>query len=136
MVHESTKSLLQNRVVKRGDAPDSLILHQHPDAQFLVRWQRLPLGTGQPTQLIDDVRERNVGRMEGLTFEQAAVVAVSGSTALQAVRDHGKVRPGQKVLIIGASGGVGTYAVQLARTAGARVIADHIIHTYLFIFQS
>jgi NADPH:quinone reductase-like Zn-dependent oxidoreductase len=58
-----------------------------------------------------------------LTFEQAAVVAVSGSTALQGLRDHGQVRPGQKVLIIGASGGVGTYAVQLAKAFGAEVTA-------------
>jgi NADPH:quinone reductase-like Zn-dependent oxidoreductase len=56
-----------------------------------------------------------------LTFEQAAVVAVSGLPALQALRDHGKVRPGQRVLIIGASGGVGTYAVQLAKAFGAEV---------------
>lgn len=56
-----------------------------------------------------------------LTFEQAAVVSISGSTALQGVRDHGKVGPGQKVLIIGASGGVGTYAVQLAKAFGAEV---------------
>jgi NADPH:quinone reductase-like Zn-dependent oxidoreductase len=56
-----------------------------------------------------------------LTFEQAAVVAISGLTALQGLRDHGKVRPGQKVLIIGASGGVGTYAVQLAKAFGAHV---------------
>ena len=56
-----------------------------------------------------------------LTFEQAAVVAISGSTALQAVRDKGRVGPGQKVLIIGASGGVGTYAVQLAKAFGAEV---------------
>src|SRR5918912_257845 len=53
-------------------------------------------------------------RPENLTFEQAAVVAISGLTALQALRDHGKVRRGQEVLVIGASGGVGTYAVQLA----------------------
>ena len=58
-----------------------------------------------------------------LTFEQAAVVAISGLTALQGVRDHGKVRPGQKVLIIGASGGVGTYAVQIAKSFGAEVTA-------------
>jgi NADPH:quinone reductase-like Zn-dependent oxidoreductase len=58
-----------------------------------------------------------------LTFEQAAVVAVSGSTALQGLRDHGRVQPGQKVLIIGASGGVGTYAVQLAKAFGAEVTA-------------
>jgi NADPH:quinone reductase-like Zn-dependent oxidoreductase len=56
-----------------------------------------------------------------LTFEQAAVVAISGLTALQGVRDHGKVRPGQEALIIGASGGVGTYAVQIAKAFGARV---------------
>jgi NADPH:quinone reductase-like Zn-dependent oxidoreductase len=56
-----------------------------------------------------------------LAFEQAAVVAISGSTALQAVRDKGRVEPGQQVLIIGASGGVGTYAVQLAKAFGAEV---------------
>ncbi|HSK83835.1 MAG TPA: NAD(P)-dependent alcohol dehydrogenase, partial [Rubrobacter sp.] len=56
-----------------------------------------------------------------LTFEQAAVVAIMGSTALQALRDQGKVRQGQEVLIIGASGGVGTYAVQLAKAFGANV---------------
>ena len=58
-----------------------------------------------------------------LTFEQAAAVAISGVTALQAVRDHGRVRPGQEVLVIGASGGVGTFAVQLAKICGAEVTA-------------
>ena len=56
-----------------------------------------------------------------LGFEQAAAVPVSGLTALQGVRDHGKVLPGQRLLIIGASGGVGTYAVQLAKAFGAEV---------------
>ena len=56
-----------------------------------------------------------------LTFEQAAAVAVSGLTALQGLRDHGRVQPGQTVLIIGASGGVGTFAVQLATAFGAQV---------------
>jgi NADPH:quinone reductase-like Zn-dependent oxidoreductase len=56
-----------------------------------------------------------------LAFEQAAVVAIMGSTALQGLRDQGKVEPGQEVLIIGASGGVGTYAVQIAKAFGAHV---------------
>jgi NADPH:quinone reductase-like Zn-dependent oxidoreductase len=56
-----------------------------------------------------------------LSFEQAAAVPVSGLTALQAVRDHGRIQAGQRVLILGASGGVGTFAVQLAKAAGATV---------------
>jgi NADPH:quinone reductase-like Zn-dependent oxidoreductase len=56
-----------------------------------------------------------------LTFEQAASVNIAGITALQAVRDKGNVQPGQKLLINGASGGVGTFAVQIAKTLGADV---------------
>ena len=56
-----------------------------------------------------------------LTFEQAAVVPISAGTALQALTDAGSVEPGQRVLIIGASGGVGSYAVQLAKAFGAEV---------------
>src|SRR5881398_1660303 len=56
-----------------------------------------------------------------ISFEQAAAVPVAATTALQAVRDHGHVQPGQKVLINGASGGVGTFAVQIAKAFGAEV---------------
>jgi NADPH:quinone reductase-like Zn-dependent oxidoreductase len=56
-----------------------------------------------------------------LSFEEAAVVPISGFAALQAVRDVGEVRPGHKVLVIGAAGAVGWFAVQLAKAFGARV---------------
>ena len=57
----------------------------------------------------------------GLSFAEAAVVPISGGTALQALTDVGRVQPGQTVLVLGASGGVGGYAVQLARALGAEV---------------
>ena len=66
--------------------------------------------------------EDQLARKPGnLSFEQAAVVPVSGLTALQALTDVGRVETGQRVLIIGASGGVGSYAVQLAKALGAEV---------------
>jgi NADPH:quinone reductase-like Zn-dependent oxidoreductase len=58
-----------------------------------------------------------------LSFEEAAAVPVSGVTALQAVRDRAQVQPGEKVLIVGASGGVGTFAVQIAKAFDAEVTA-------------
>ena len=57
----------------------------------------------------------------GLSFEQAAVTPYGCFAALQALRDHGKVQPGQQVLVVGASGAVGTFAVQLAKVFGAAV---------------
>ena len=58
---------------------------------------------------------------DNVGFEQAAAVPISGYAALQAAREHGRVRAGQRVLIIGAGGGVGTFAVQLAKAYGAEV---------------
>jgi NADPH:quinone reductase-like Zn-dependent oxidoreductase len=62
-----------------------------------------------------------VAKPDALTFEQAGGIAIAGCTALQAVRDKGRVQPGQRVLVNGAAGGVGTFAVQIAKALGAHV---------------
>ena len=64
-----------------------------------------------------------VPKPTGLTFEQAAAVPMAASTALQGLRDKGQIKPSQRVLINGASGGVGTFAVQIAKAFGAHVTA-------------
>jgi NADPH:quinone reductase-like Zn-dependent oxidoreductase len=79
------------------------------------------IGKGSYAEYVCAREDKLAPKPANLAFEQAAVVAISGLTALQGLRDHGKVRPGQEVLVIGASGGVGTYAVQLAKVFGARV---------------
>jgi NADPH:quinone reductase-like Zn-dependent oxidoreductase len=81
------------------------------------------LGKGSFAEYARAPENKLAPKPANLSFEQAAVVAVSGLPALQGVRDHGKVSPGEQVLIIGASGGVGSFAVQLAKVFGASVTA-------------
>jgi NADPH:quinone reductase-like Zn-dependent oxidoreductase len=80
-----------------------------------------PYGGGAFAEYVSVPEKALVRKPVNLTFEQAAAVPVAAVTALQGVRDHGQIQPGQKVLIHGASGGVGTFAVQLARHFGAEV---------------
>ena len=77
--------------------------------------------TGAFAEYVCAAADHFVAKPANLTFEQAAAVGVSASTALQLLRDQGKVQAGQKVLINGASGGVGTFAVQIAKAFGAEV---------------
>ena len=79
------------------------------------------IGKGTFAEYAGALENKLAPKPANLTFEQAAAVAISGLPALQGLRDKGRVEPGQKVLIIGASGGVGTYAVQLAKAFGAEV---------------
>ena len=81
------------------------------------------IGRGSFAEYACARKDKLAAKPLNLSFEQAAAVAISGLPALQGLRDHGKVRPGQKVLIIGASGGVGTYAVQLGKALEAEVTA-------------
>jgi NADPH:quinone reductase-like Zn-dependent oxidoreductase len=76
---------------------------------------------GSFAELAVTPQDKLVAKPAGLTFEQAAALPVSGSTALQAVVDVGRVQPGQRVLVIGAAGGVGSLAVQIAKASGAEV---------------
>jgi len=78
-------------------------------------------GHGSLAEFARAREDRLAAKPVSLSFEQAAAVPVSALTALQALRNAGRVAPGQSVLVIGASGGVGTYAVQLAKAFGAEV---------------
>ncbi len=78
-------------------------------------------GSGAFAEFARATEDHFIKKPANLTFEQASAVGVSATTALQLLRDDGKVQPGQKVLINGASGGVGTFAVQIAKAFGAEV---------------
>jgi NADPH:quinone reductase-like Zn-dependent oxidoreductase len=80
-------------------------------------------GTGTLAECVAAAEGALVAKPANLSFEQAAAVPVAALTALQGLRDKGRVQPGHRVLINGASGGVGTFAVQLAKALGAEVTA-------------
>lgn len=79
------------------------------------------VGKGTFAEYVAALEDKLAHKPANLSFEQAAVVPISGGTALQALTDSGRIEAGQKVLVIGASGGVGTFAVQLAKAFAAEV---------------
>jgi NADPH:quinone reductase-like Zn-dependent oxidoreductase len=80
-------------------------------------------GAGTLAERVTVAEDALVAKPANLSFEQAAAVPVAALTALQGLRDKGRIQPGHQVLINGASGGVGTFAVQLAKALGAEVTA-------------
>jgi NADPH:quinone reductase-like Zn-dependent oxidoreductase len=89
--------------------------------RFSVDDEVLGIGRGTFAEVAVAEQGKLVHKPADLSFPEAAALAVSGLAALQAVRDHAKVRPGENVLVLGASGGVGSYAVQIAKSLGAHV---------------
>jgi NADPH:quinone reductase-like Zn-dependent oxidoreductase len=90
-------------------------------SRFRVGDQVFGIGRGAFAEFACAREDKLAHMPAALSFEQAAVMGVSGGTALQSLRDAGKLQAGERVLIIGASGGVGTFAVQLAKALGAEV---------------
>jgi NADPH:quinone reductase-like Zn-dependent oxidoreductase len=89
--------------------------------RFEVGHEVFGISKGSFAEYASAREDKLVRKPANLSFDQAAVVAVSGLTALQSLRDVGRVERGQHVLIVGASGGVGTFAVQIAKSFGAEV---------------
>lgn len=79
------------------------------------------MGDGSLAEYLAAPADRAVRKPERMTFEQATAVPLAGLTALQALRDKAQVRSGRHILIVGAAGGIGTFAVQLAKAFGAEV---------------
>jgi len=78
---------------------------------------------GSMAEYVSAKQSNVVLKPAGISFESAAVLSVAGLSALQGLRDHGRLQPGQDTLIYGAGGGVGTFAVQIAKAMGAKVTA-------------
>jgi NADPH:quinone reductase-like Zn-dependent oxidoreductase len=89
--------------------------------RFAVGDEVYGVGRGSFAEYAVAVEGKLARKPTSLSFEQAAVVAISAGTALQALTDQGRIEAGQRVLVIGASGGVGSYAVQLAKALGTEV---------------
>ncbi len=102
-------------VAGRVEAVDKNVARFHPGDEVFG------IGEGSFAEYVCARPDKLAPKPANLTFEQAAAVPISALTALQALRDTGKVQPGQKVLIVGAAGGVGSFAVQLAKAFGGKV---------------
>jgi NADPH:quinone reductase-like Zn-dependent oxidoreductase len=110
----------KNRVLGR-DVAGTVVEVGSSVTRFAVGDEVFGVSRGSFAEYAAAREEKLAAKPPSLTFEQAAVVPVSGITALQALRDAGRLQAGQRVLVIGASGGVGSYAVQIATALGGEV---------------
>ena len=112
-------SILGSDVAGRVEAVGRNVTHFQPGDE--VFGDVAGNGFGAFAEYVSAPEDTFVSKPSSLTFEEAAAVPLAAVTALQGLRDHGQIQAGQKVLINGASGGVGTYAVQIAKSYGAEV---------------
>jgi NADPH:quinone reductase-like Zn-dependent oxidoreductase len=103
------------------DVAGTVVQVGHSVTRFAVGDEVFGISRGSFAEYAAAREDKLAAKSPNLSFEQAAVVPVSGITALQSLRDAGRLQAGQRVLIIGASGGVGSYAVQIAKAMGGQV---------------
>ncbi len=109
--------------VRGGDLAGTVEAVGKDVAAFAPGDEVFGVGSGSFAEYAAALPDRLAPRPRNLTFEQAAAIPVAGCTALLGLRDQARVAPGQRVLIYGAGGGVGTFAVQIAKALGAHVTA-------------
>ena len=113
--------LRRPKVRVRGQDVAGTVVAVGPDSRFQLGEDVYGTCDGSFAQFVAASDDKIAAKPTNLSYEQAATVPIAGTTALQAVRDAGNVRAGQAVLIVGAAGGVGSFAVQIAKAIDAHV---------------
>ncbi len=111
------------RRIRGVDVSGEVVEVRKPDSRFKVGDAVFGLGSGSFAEFVAADESEITAKPEGVSFDDAATLGIAAFTALQALRHQNPIRPGQSVAITGAGSGVGTFAVQLAKSMGAKVTA-------------
>jgi len=111
------------RRIRGVDVSGEVVAVRKPDSRFKVGDAVFGLGSGSFAEYVAADEKELTNKPDEVSFDDAATLGIAAITALQGLRDRGQVRPGQSVAITAAGSGVGTFAVQLAKSMGARVTA-------------